>query len=176
MGQYNTEDLLIRPNLGEGEKTETDMLIVSRAKMLGGDFSIMQGTIGPLELLAPHKHEREDQAVFVISGELEFEVGGDGGLRFTAGAGSYVLKPRGVEHCFWNLSKTETVHYIELSGRDGFEKFVDYRKQGIIKWQVKANAELKMHTNYLRIPKLMLQHGLTGLASANFGNTDGTIG
>jgi quercetin dioxygenase-like cupin family protein len=169
MSQYTTKDLLIRPSQGEGERTETDMLIIARAKMLGGDFGIMQGTVGPKKLLPPHTHDHEDQAVFVIEGELEFEVGGEGGVRFTAGPGSYVLKPRGVEHCFWNSSETTTVRYIELSGRDGFEKFVDGRKKGIVRWQVEANLKLGMHSNYLRIPVLMARHGLNGLAAASYG-------
>ncbi len=172
MSQYETKDLLIRPQLGEGEKTATDMLIIARSKMLGGDFSIMQGTIGPRELLAPHTHEHEDQAVFIISGELEFEVGGEGGLRFSAGPGDYVLKPRGVEHCFWNLSETETVHYIELSGRDGFEKFVDGRSKGLLRWQAEAHIKLDIDTSFLRIPILLKRHGLTGLASATYSGSD----
>jgi len=172
MGQYTVKDLLIRPREGEGERTQTDMLIIGRAEMLGGDFSIMQGTVGPKKLLPPHTHDNEDQAVFIIAGELEFEVGGEGGMRFSARAGDYVLKPREVEHCFWNLSETETVHYIELSGRDGFEKFVDGRSKGIIPWQLEANFKLGMHTKYVRIPKLLRRHGLDGIAAATYGGED----
>lgn len=172
MSQFTSNDLLIRPRLGEGETTATDMLIIARSTMLGGDFSIMQGTIGPRKLLAPHTHEHEDQAVFVISGELEFEVGGEGGLRFTAGPGDYVLKPRGIEHCFWNMSESETVHYIELSGRDGFEKFIDGRKKGLVRWQAEAHLKLDIDTNFLRIPKLLKRHKLTGLAAATYGGAE----
>lgn len=169
MSDFTVSDLLIRPNMGEGEETETDMLIIARSGALGGDFSVMQGTVGPLELLPPHTHSHEDQLVFVISGSLEFEVGGKDGLRFTAGPGAYVIKPRGVQHCFWNTSETETVVYIELSGRDGFEKFVDGRKKGIVQWQVEAATKLGIRSQYAQIPRLMMANGLKGLSSVSFG-------
>jgi quercetin dioxygenase-like cupin family protein len=168
--QYKVNELLFQP--GEGETTSTDMRIIGRSAALGGDFSIMEGTVGPKKLLPPHTHEHEDQAVFVIEGELEFEVGGEGGLRFSAGPGSYVLKPRQVEHCVWNTSDTKTVRYIELSGRDGFEKFVDGRKKGALVWQLEANFKLGIRTAYHRIPKLLSQHGLDGIAAANLGKSE----
>ena len=74
----------------------------------------------PNELLAPHTHEHEAQLVYVITGELEFEVGGKDGLRFKAPAGSYVIKPVGIEHAFWNKGAIPA-RYIELSGKEHFE-------------------------------------------------------
>ncbi len=62
------EDLLVAP--GGGEETASDMTIVARSGALGGDFSIMEGFLEPGALLPPHTHEHEDQAVFVIEGEL----------------------------------------------------------------------------------------------------------
>lgn len=163
---YTARDLLVRPSQGEGEKTATDMLIIARARQLGGDFSIMYGYVEPKHIIAPHTHENEDQAVYIIEGELEFEVGGADGLHFKAGPDSYILKPRGVEHCFWNSSDTVTVRYIELSGRDGFEKFVDARKEGILPQQIKARFKLGMSTNLVRTAQLMAQHKLTGRGGA----------
>ncbi len=173
MADYKTEDLLVRPNRGEGEKTETDMRIIARVAMLGGDFGIMQGKIAPRKLLPPHTHENEDQAVFVIAGTAEFEVGGKDGLHFSAGPGEYVLKPRGVSHAFWNPSETETVHYIELSGRDGFEKFVDNRAKGLLRWQVEAKRKQGLTTHYEQIPRLLRENKLTGFAAATYGGEEG---
>ncbi len=162
MSAYTKSDLLMAP--GEGEKTETHLVIKARSAKLGGDFSIMEGIMQPYELLSPHTHKFEDQCVYVIDGELEFEVGGEGGLRFTAPAGSYVLKPRGVSHCFWNATSTP-VRYIELSGRNGFEGFVDSRKQGLLKSTMNADRDWGMINHIDRIPKLMLQHRLKSVAS-----------
>ena len=153
-------DLLVNP--GEGE-TINGTIIKIRAGLLGGDFSIMQATVEAHQLLAPHTHAREDQAVFVISGELEFEVGGEGGTRFTAGTGAYVAKPRGVSHCFWNI-KDEPCHYIELSGRTGFEGFVDSTADGSMKASMKAEEDYGVTFHRERIPVLMLKHGLTSIA------------
>ncbi len=154
---------LVEP--GQGEQIHS-MLVKVRADQLGGDFSIMQAVVEPHQLLAPHTHTHEDQAVFIIDGELEFEVGGEGGTRFTAGTGAYVIKPRGVSHGFWNRTD-KTCHYIELSGRAGFEGFVDSTADGSLKAAMKAEADfgVKFHTE--RIPGLLKRHGLTSVAGMN---------
>ncbi len=163
MSNYSIKDLRIAP--GEGEATASDMVIIARSNMLGGDFSIMHGEVRSRHLLVNHTHENEDQAVFLLAGELEFEVGGRNGLRFSAKAGDWVLKPRGIQHGFWNMNE-ETARYIELSGRDGFERFVDARRDGIRAMTAKGE-EVGMTFHYDRIPELMLKHRLTGLSGVN---------
>jgi len=164
MTDFTRSDLVIGPD--EGEETSTDMVIKARTAQLGGDFSIMHGEVRPNELLAPHTHHNEDQAVYLLNGSLEFEIGGKGGLRFSAGVGDWVLKPRGVSHGFWNTGD-ETVHYIELSGKDGFERFIDSRAEGIDNLVRTGEQELGMEIHVERIPGLMLKHKLKGLAGAN---------
>jgi quercetin dioxygenase-like cupin family protein len=151
---------LIKP--GEGEKLGS-MQLKARASQLGMDFSVMQATVEPHQLLAPHTHTHEDQAVFIIDGELEFEVGGEGGTRFTATKGSYVIKPRRVMHCFWNKTD-KTCHYIELSGRDGFEGFVDSTADGAMQASIEAGVRFGVQFHYDRIPGLLKKHGLTSVA------------
>ncbi|MBP0000864.1 MAG: cupin domain-containing protein [Cyanobacteria bacterium SID2] len=167
MTQYNVADRFDVKNLlkkpGEGEKTATDMVIMVRARDMGGDFSVMEGVIHPGELLAPHTHKFEDQLVYVITSELVFEIGGADGLRFTAPAGSYVQKPRGIMHCFWNATDTPA-RYIELSGRDGFEGFVDSKQQGDLKSTLNAERDWGMIMHLEEIPRLMKDNKLTGLA------------
>jgi len=163
MERFDTKDLLKLP--GEGEATSTDMVIKARARDMGGDFSVMEGVIQPHELLAPHTHKFEDQLVFVITGELEFEVGGKGGLRFSAPAGSYIQKPRGIQHCFWNPTD-EPVRYMELSGQNGFEGFVDSKQEGDVKSTVKAERDWGMIFHLGDIPRLIQDNGLTGIAMA----------
>ena len=158
--QLSERVLLVKP--GEGEDIDGTIIKV-RAALLGDDFSIMEAAIEPKQLLAPHMHEREDQAVFVITGELEFEVGGEDGIRFTAPAGSYVVKPRGVAHTFWNL-KAETARYIELSGRANFEDFVEDSEDTPALWTtIKARPKYGITFFPHRIPKLMKDHGLTSV-------------
>ncbi|MGK7925685.1 MAG: cupin domain-containing protein [Spirulina sp.] len=159
--RYDAQDLLKKP--GEGERTATDMIIMARARDMGGDFSVMEGVIEPKNLLSPHTHKFEDQLVYVITSELVFEIGGADGMTFTAPAGSYVQKPRGIMHCFWNATNTPA-RYIELSGRDGFEGFVDSKQQGDLKSTLNAERDWGMIMHVDEIPRLIKDNNLTGLA------------
>lgn len=172
MTDYRVQDLLFNPAEGDGEKTATDMTIIGDVDMLDG-FSIMHGVVPAKSLLAPHTHADEAQAIYVISGSLEMEVGGEDGLRFSAQAGSYVLKPKGVEHCFWNLGD-EDVQYIELNNGPKFAGFVRSRSEGAVRSTLHAEADYDVKANPKRIPKLLLKNRLRGLASVRFGDKTGT--
>lgn len=161
MIRYTEKDLLKRP--GEGEKTGVDMVIKARSRDMGGDYSVMEGVIQPHALLAPHSHKFEDQLVFVISGTLDFEVGGAEGLRFSAPAGSYVQKPRGIVHGFWNPTDTPS-RYIELSGRAGFEGFVDSTARGHLYATAHADHDWGMVFSFEDTIRLMREHQLKGIA------------
>ncbi|MCA9691446.1 MAG: cupin domain-containing protein [Myxococcales bacterium] len=160
----SSSDLVIRP--GQAEKTAAEMVIAVRSARLAGHFSIMEGEVRPNELLAFHTHANEDQHMYIINGELHFEVGGAGGLRFTAGAGCHVLKPRGSSHGFWNLGR-ETVRYVETSTQDGFERFVDSRKDGLGTMIGGATNDLGMSFETGRSVEVMREFKLTGIAGAN---------
>lgn len=164
MQALRTEDLVIEP--GQGEKTASDMVIVLRSGRLGGHFSVMEGEVRPGELLGFHTHANEDQHMFILSGELHFEVGGAEGIRFTAGAGCHVCKPRGNTHGFWNQG-SETARYVETSTQDGFERFVDSRSEGLGAMVSGAAGELGMSFETDRSLQVLKEFGLTGLAGAN---------
>lgn len=153
---------------GQGEKTASDMVIKARTADLEGDFSVMEGVIYPEELLAPHTHDNEAQLVYIITGELEFEVGGEGGTVFTAPAGSYVIKPRGIMHAFWNKKDVES-RYIELSGREYFEGFVDSKSKGDL-YTITHSKDYGMTTHMKDTLRLMKEHQLKGLSMMEFPN------
>jgi mannose-6-phosphate isomerase-like protein (cupin superfamily) len=157
-------DLVV--NASNAEKTASDMVMVFRNDRLGGHFSIMQGEVRPRELLAFHTHVNEDQHMYIIEGELHFEVGGNDGIRFTAGAGDHVLKPRGSSHGFWNLGDT-TVRYVETSTEGGFERFVDGRQNGLAAMVGDATAKLGMSFETKRAMEVMKEFDLINLAGAN---------
>ncbi|MFT5681638.1 MAG: mannose-6-phosphate isomerase-like protein (cupin superfamily) [Myxococcota bacterium] len=164
MTPLNAADLVVHP--GQGEATASDMKMIFRPSRLSGHFSIMEGEVRPGELLAFHSHVNEDQHMYIIEGELNFEVGGVDGIRFTAGPGSHVLKPRGSSHGFWNLGDT-TARYIETSTEDGFEKFIDGRAEGLASMLGQAQGELDMSFEIQRSLEVMKEFSLTGLAGAN---------
>ena len=119
-GDSDGQPLLVLPS--EGEMTTGEMLIKVPSSSMAGHFSIMHGELDGLQLLPPHTHEFEDQAVYVLEGELAFEFAGNGEI-ITAPAGSYVIKPRQVQHAFWNPG-SEKVRYVEFSTESGFEGYV----------------------------------------------------
>lgn len=119
-GDSDGRPLVVRPE--EGVNTTGEMLIKVPSSSMSGHFSIMHGELDGLQLLPPHTHRHEDQAVYVLEGVLEFEFAGDGQV-LRAPAGSYVIKPRGTQHAFWNPGDS-TVSYVEFSTERGFEGYV----------------------------------------------------
>ncbi len=162
MTQYTEQNLHIPA--GVGEMSGTHLVTKVHASQLGDDYSVMEGVMKPRSLLAPHSHVHEDQVVVVLNGELGFEIGGEGGERFTAKAGAYVIKPRGVQHTFWNATD-EPVRYIELSGGPGFQGFVDEStKVGSLKAAESSPEKFGITWAHHRIPKLMFEHRLTNIS------------
>jgi quercetin dioxygenase-like cupin family protein len=65
-----------------------------------------------------HRHQHEDEAWYIMSGELTFWLGDD--VR-TVGAGSFVFGPREVEHRF--RVDSDEAHFLLLLTPAGFEEF-----------------------------------------------------
>jgi quercetin dioxygenase-like cupin family protein len=89
------------------------------AGLLGGTTSIHEGLVAPGELIPPHTHAHEDQCLYVVSGALNLEIGGE---FIEAPAGSYVIKPRGLPHAFWNPGSTPAL-MLEITSPGGFEPY-----------------------------------------------------
>jgi quercetin dioxygenase-like cupin family protein len=157
------EDLLVLP--GQGRMIDNVQIAIG-SEDTSGMFSAMKVTLAPYQLLAPHSHDREDQAVYVISGELEFEVGGADGLRFTVPAGSFVRKPAGIEHSFWNATDTPC-DYIELSAGERFQQMVEATEHGALKAAIGSEKNYGVSVNAKRIPGMLARNGLTSVATMN---------
>jgi quercetin dioxygenase-like cupin family protein len=73
------------------------MRIKARASDTAGALGVIEGTFyrgfGP----PLHVHSREDEAMYVLEGQIRFQVGDD---EFVAGPGTWVWGPRGVPHAF----------------------------------------------------------------------------
>ncbi len=85
-----------------------------------GRFSVVDHPIPPRTLAAPlHFHTREDEYSYVLEGTL----GGLLGDRVVeAGPGSWVFKPRGEWHTFWNAGDT-ACRIVEVISPAGFENY-----------------------------------------------------
>ena len=89
------------------------------AEQTRGAFSLIVQPVEPGRLVPPHVHWGEDEFSYVLEGELGARVGDQ---EVVAGAGSIILKPRGVPHTFWNAT-SEPAKFIEIISPPGFEKF-----------------------------------------------------
>ena len=93
------------------------------AYVTDGRLAAVEHTLPPRHLAAPlHRHSREDELSIVLSGQLGAKLGDD---VIVAGPGSYVLKPRGQWHTFWNAGDTQ-LRFIELLIPGGFDAYFQW--------------------------------------------------
>jgi mannose-6-phosphate isomerase-like protein (cupin superfamily) len=72
-----------------------------------GSLGFVEATVPPGGGPIAHVHTRNDEAFYVLSGELEML---DGGRTFVARTGDFVFVPRGIRHRFRNTG----VHAVRL--------------------------------------------------------------
>jgi quercetin dioxygenase-like cupin family protein len=88
----------------------------------GGAYAAVEVTATPgLPGPPPHIHHREDEAFYLLEGELELFVEGDTGV---VGAGSFVNIPRGMLHTFRNAG-AESARFVAVVAPAGFEGFFE---------------------------------------------------
>ncbi len=87
----------------------------------GGAYSLFEVLTHPGGGPPPHVQHREDEAFWVLEGELEVSVGGE---RFRAGAGSFVHLPKGVLHSYRNVG-TGPARFLTLLVPAGLEKYFE---------------------------------------------------
>ncbi len=85
----------------------------------GGAFALVEALVLPGGGPPPHIHRREDEAFYVLEGELLFHVDG---RDIAAGAGSWVTLARGSLHHFRNLSDRPARMLIVVTPA-GLERF-----------------------------------------------------
>ena len=64
-----------------------------------GAFSVVEHPLEPGALAPPHTHSREDEFSYVLEGTVGVMLGDQ---EFLVSSGSYIVKPRGIPHAFWN--------------------------------------------------------------------------
>lgn len=133
----------------------------------GGAFAVVEHPLAPNTLAGPfHTHANEDEYSHILEGQVGFRIGDE---EFVAGPGSYVLKPRGVPHTFWNPGPAPA-RLIEIISPSGFETY--FHELAALLATFPAGAEpdfgaimalgarygLTFHMEQL--PDLLLRHGL----------------
>lgn len=86
-----------------------------------GVISIVEHPVAPGALVPPHTHQSFDEWSYVLEGQVGARIGD---TEFTAGPGSYILKPRAIPHTFWNAGP-DPARLIELITPAGFERFFE---------------------------------------------------
>ena len=83
-----------------------------------GAYALAEG-MSPVEGTPLHLHQREDEAWFVLEGEIIFKVGDK---KVTAPAGSFVIAPRGIPHAHKSAGPN-SARFIAIVSPPGFEGF-----------------------------------------------------
>jgi len=82
-----------------------------------GTIAVVEHPIEPGRLVRPHTHTREDEISHVVQGNVGVKVGEQ---ELLATPGTWVFKPRGTPHAFWNPgSKTARIIEIIVPGAFG---------------------------------------------------------
>lgn len=119
-GPHNLQGKSLYAPAGTGETKWVSgdvYTIKATAETTNGAFGLIEGSVplggGPV----PHVHNREDEAFYLLSGELEML---DGDEAFTAKAGDFIFVPRGSLHGFKNLGP-HTARLLIMYMPAGFE-------------------------------------------------------
>jgi quercetin dioxygenase-like cupin family protein len=88
----------------------------------GGGFSMVEHPIPPRALAAPlHTHTHEDEYSYVLEGEVGVQIGEDVTVART---GDLVIKPRGIQHAFWNAGD-RPARVLEIISPAPFVKYFE---------------------------------------------------
>jgi quercetin dioxygenase-like cupin family protein len=86
----------------------------------GGAYCLLDMKVAPGNGVPRHTHTREDEALFVLSGELEATVGDE---IYTLRIGETLIAPRNIPHQLRNSGNVPN-HYLIMFSPAGFEEFL----------------------------------------------------
>lgn len=107
---------------GDGEQVPLgglDIIFKITSEQTGGALAICETVVEPGRLIPVPVHDTEDEFSYVIDGRIGVLIGEE---ELTADAGTWVLKPRGIPHTFWNPGPNQA-RTIEIITPAGFENF-----------------------------------------------------
>jgi quercetin dioxygenase-like cupin family protein len=119
--------------------------VKASGRSTGGSLTVIEIVVdgqGPPR----HTHTREDESVYVFTGALDVECGGD---RFEAGPGSFVFMPRELPHTFRSIDGTTTGLLIVSPG-------------GLDEYFAELHAALSRSGDRSEIAKVQAKYGIVG--------------
>jgi quercetin dioxygenase-like cupin family protein len=93
--------------------------ILAAGEDTGGAFALIHALVPPQSGPPPHIHHREDEAFYVLEGEVTFQADG---RTVAAGAGDWITLARGSLHTFKNTG-TRPAKMLILVTPSGLEKY-----------------------------------------------------
>ena len=86
-----------------------------------GSFTAFENVIPPSEGPPLHTHANEDEAFYILEGDFRYRLGDE---THAAPAGSFVFIPRGLPHCFQNVSN-QPGRVLVMFTPAGMERFFE---------------------------------------------------
>jgi quercetin dioxygenase-like cupin family protein len=110
---------------GEGARMQSPIggaiTFKARASETGGTMTVFETFVAPGEGPPLHVHTNEDEAVYVLEGELHFRLGPD---LHTLPPGAFLFIPRGSPHTFQNVGDG-TARFLVIFTPSGMERFFE---------------------------------------------------
>jgi mannose-6-phosphate isomerase-like protein (cupin superfamily) len=103
---------------GQGHRVGNVEFLARTADTARFNLGIIEIAAG--RVLEPHVHATEDDAFYILEGELTFEFGDE---RVKASPGTFVLVPPGAEHGFRN-ERDHPVRMLNIHAPAGFDRRV----------------------------------------------------
>jgi mannose-6-phosphate isomerase-like protein (cupin superfamily) len=128
-----------------------------------GVISIVEHPVAPRILVPPHVHQDNDEWSYILEGRIGVRIGDD---EFIAEAGSYVLKPRRIQHTFWNPDDrpARILEIITPSGlEEMFARFGELGARGELTPETMGAtaAQYGSTVSMAWVPELIARYGLT---------------
>ncbi|OYU96631.1 MAG: cupin [Bacteroidetes bacterium B1(2017)] len=93
-----------------------------RSEMTGGLYSSVETAVAPKTMgPPPHYHKELDELMYVVEGTASVLVGGE---VIEVKAGGWHLRPRLIEHTFWNASD-KSLRFIDMYFNQPFEQYLE---------------------------------------------------
>jgi quercetin dioxygenase-like cupin family protein len=136
-----------------------------RSEITDGRMVVIEHSLPPARLAAPlHRHSREDEISYVLAGQMGALLGD---RVVQARAGSYVVKPRGQWHTYWNAGESE-LRLMELLVPGGFEGCLERLAEAMaarspveVGTIERIGAEYGVEFDFAGVPNLCQHFGVT---------------
>lgn len=99
-----------------------DIRVWVRSSQTNQQFSCVETAVAPMQMgPAPHAHHDLDEIMYVLEGTATVIVGGK---VETVPAGGWHMRPRQIEHTFWNAGD-KPLRFIDMYFNQNFEDFLE---------------------------------------------------